>query len=85
MKTIYKFPLDLGKRNNLSLPDLAKFLKFDAQGSDGLMVWYELEVQSYRSPRTLRVFTTGEEVPTDAKHLGTCLVGSFVWHLYEVL
>ena len=35
-------------------------------------------------PRRVQVFGTGHAIPNGSIHLGSCIAGPFVWHVYEV-
>lgn len=54
-------------------------------GSDTVQVWTEEEhgsSASFENARNVRVYGTGHLVPVEWEHLGSVIVGRFVWHLY---
>lgn len=83
MKTIYKYPLQIGG-NKLRVPYGARVAHFGMQ-NDQPHVW--LEIYSEGSPweYMFNIYGTGQMVEDHELHRGTCFDGPFVWHLYEVL
>ena len=45
-----------------------------------LEVWIQVTDGELRT-QTLRVFGTGQPIPAEWRPLGSCVAGSFVWHL----
>jgi hypothetical protein len=80
MKTIFKFPIT-GRPILMALN--ARFLHFDMQNGQAT-AWFEVRTDSTKEERSLTIFGTGHEVPDNAAHLGTCMDGQFVWHLYDL-
>lgn len=51
------------------------------QGIDSrLEVWIQVAEGELRT-QTLRVFGTGQPIPAEWRPLGSCVAGSFVWHV----
>ena len=46
-----------------------------------LEVWIQV-AEGETQTQTLRVFGTGQEIPAGWHHLGSCVAGHFVWHVY---
>lgn len=53
-------------------------------GNLSVEVWTEEAGVDVEESRQVRVFGTGHNVPDDAEHIGSCIAGPFVWHVYEV-
>jgi hypothetical protein len=60
----------------------ARFLHFAIQDGQA-MAWFEVRTDSTKTERNIKIYGTGAEIPLNSTHLGTCLDGIFVWHLYE--
>ena len=45
-----------------------------------LEVWIQVAEGELRT-QTVRVFGTGQEIPAEWRHLGSCVAGHFVWHV----
>lgn len=50
--------------------------------SDAVFVWVEHYTQVTQKAR-LRVFSTGQEIPDEAVHVGVSHSDPFVWHVYS--
>ena len=74
---IKKFNVYLAGQNKV--PD-GKILLIAAQ-NDELKVW----IQDYNSgfDQYLYVYATGEEVEDDLEHVGSAIVGPYVWHVFR--
>lgn len=46
-------------------------------------VWIKVANGELRT-QTLRVFGTGQPIPAEWRHLGSCVAGPFVWHVCGV-
>lgn len=84
MKTIYKYPLDMGE-TKLSIPHSAKLVHVDAQ-NDQVCLWFEVHSDRAHEERRFKIFGTGHAI--DAQnwhHVGSVLTlgGALVWHVYE--
>jgi len=64
------------------MPVDSKVVHFGMQNGTA-MVWVEVNVTNLVALRDLRIYGTGHEIPEDSRHVGTCLDGEFVWHLYD--
>ena len=54
-----------------------------AHVADGF-VWTIEPQGSTKVWRKVLVYGTGDPVPADAVHIGTMMMGPFVWHVFEV-
>jgi hypothetical protein len=82
MRTIYKYPVALGY-TQASIPATAPLVRFAAQ--DGkLFVWADIDTSERPTRRELAVYGTGAPIPMDAVYVGTCELGPFIWHLFEL-
>jgi len=86
MKTIHKFgPIGIARMTAVDVPEVARILHFAAQGVD-LFFWAEVETDAPTETRRFYVVGTGwdlADLEAETKHVGTVVVGKFVWHLYE--
>lgn len=83
-KTIYKYVLDIGKMTTLSLPD-AEVLCVHEQ-HESVVIWALVDLRANVDARTFWVIGTGDTIDIDGwKYHGTAFVGSFVWHVFEVI
>lgn len=88
MKTIHKFPLNIGYRVDINLPENAKLLHVAGQ-FDVLQMWVELDTSEPTVIRTFEVYGTGhtifETVGEVSEHIGTVMMsgGELVFHAYE--
>lgn len=86
--TIYKWPLQLGE-NILQLPWDAKILHVDwqdgPQGHSGFKLWALVDKnQHMRDTVRISIYGTGGDMPDNpGEHLGTILVGAYVWHVFR--
>jgi hypothetical protein len=85
MKIIYKQALAITDEQHLTLPEAAKVLHVAVQGGQ-LTLWYMFDAAKKKTEtRTFRVVGTGHQI-ADAEqltHLGTVLMSSYVWHVFE--
>lgn len=85
-KKVWKFPVRQGDAQAIALPLGANIVHF---GSDpaavGFAMWAEVDPAAEQADRSFMLVGTGWDVPSGCRHLGTTIVGPFVWHLYEVL
>jgi hypothetical protein len=58
-----------------------------AQQDDNPTLWAEVDPTAPTEPRTFEIFGTGhpihEDMGVERAYVGTCFIGSFVWHVYE--
>ena len=73
------------------MPKAAKILSVgaqaSAQGDQRLMLWAEVDTDQPMEQRQIEVFGTGHEIPqgmgVSREFIGTVIVSSLVWHVYE--
>ncbi|MBM6622646.1 hypothetical protein JTF08_13605 [Micrococcaceae bacterium RIT802] len=63
----------------------------DGQECGRLEVWIEAQTPGdfpakpeLGSRRKVKVFGTGQLIPAGARHMGSCLDGRLIWHLYDI-
>lgn len=85
MKTIYKYPLNLGRQVVL-LPLGARVLTAQVQ-HETICLWAEVaDPEGKKERRTFNVVGTGHPIPNNpGVYIGTVQMqeGRFVWHVYE--
>ena len=75
-RTIHKFDLDL--RGVTVLPAGEVLLVSDQNGA--LRIWIADADDGRR--RSFIVIGTGQTVPKDSAHVGSCQAGAYVWHVF---
>lgn len=87
MRTIYKYPIPVRDKFTLELPRRARFVHLALQGTDTdhtpLFAWFDVDTDAPLEERRFYLHGTGHPIWLNEVHLGTVLVGAFVWHLYE--
>lgn len=86
-RTVWKYVVPLGTVMDISLPRGAKIVQVGQQVNLAEIVfWAEVTLGGEASleTRTFVVIGTGHKVPRDGSYVGTTVVGSLVWHLYEL-
>jgi hypothetical protein len=48
-------------------------------------MWALVDTDAQIEPRTFEVVGTGWELDENMFYIGTCLEGSFVWHIMEIV
>ena len=90
-RTIWKYPFHVNDSVVIEMPVGAKIIPFVAAarleyGERGLVVWAEVDPEAEREDRVLHVVGTGNPMPQrPMRHIGTCIAGPFVWHVYEAI
>lgn len=79
MKQVWKYQIS---QKAILMPVDAKVVHFGMQDGQAT-VWVEVGVANLVALRDLKIYGTGHAIPEDAKHVGTCFDGDFVWHLYD--
>ncbi len=84
MKTIWKFNLNVEKRNYVEMPSNSKVL--DVQMQDGkITMWALCETESERITVEILIFGTGWEIEggtENLEYLATVQNNGYVWHLF---
>ena len=87
-KVVHKYPLHVGKVQQLEVPVGAKVLSVQVQGSS-LCLWALVNADPEGRKRMIRVavLATGQEVKESIKdwdYVGTAMMmdGLFVWHVF---
>lgn len=85
MQTIYKYELEIADTQIIRTPIGAKILSVQIQG-DSLILWAEHTCGNEEETRVIKLIGTGWSFEDfKKKHLGTILLGPYVWHVYEDL
>lgn len=81
---IWKYKLNAFGRTELRLPKRAKYLSVGEQAGCAVM-WFLVEPDADYEDRAFVMWGTGEaEVSFIGKYLGTCQIGTYVGHMFEV-
>lgn len=85
MRTIHKYPLQIGTKVSIELPSTATIIKAGMQGGQP-HIWVDLNhpYHGIKVIRSFEVFGTGWEIPTGATYIDTVFQGQYVWHVYDV-
>lgn len=85
-KTIWKYTLAIGDRNEVVMPDGGRILCVKTQ-RDWPCIWVLVDPYATKRPRVLRIYGTGHVVTDEERlrYLGTFLSDgdTFVWHVFE--
>lgn len=83
MKTIWKFPIHAYRTDPIALPAGAQILHVDRQNGD-IYLWALVDPSQPDEKRTFEIFGTGHRIDDSPRtHIGTVLIGTFVWHVFE--
>lgn len=87
MKTVFKYKVDVGPPMSVKLPADYKILHVESQTWGGsISFWAEIKPWMISWPHIFCVYGTGQDIPDNAKWIGTSLSDSdLVWHLYELM
>ena len=68
---------------HVNIPEGGQILSVDNQWGE-LFLWALVDLKQTRVTRTIDIYGTGHSIPNlPRKHLGTVVVDSFVWHIFE--
>lgn len=83
-KTIWKFPLRIEDRQVIEIPIGHKAIHVGLDPRDEPCMWAEVDSRMAKGEFVFFVVGTGNPMPVEAKtHLGSFVMGPFVWHLYS--
>ena len=84
MRTIWKYPLDMRGWNRVPIgPDAKVVLAAIDPASGAPAIWVDLDPDTDRGERQFAVIGTGHDIEPGAKHVGSMIDRSFVWHIFE--
>lgn len=82
-RTIWKYVIPPADNVMLYMPEGATPIHVDEQAG-AICLWVEVDRDRATVPREFLVRGTGNPFTgEEGKHLGSAVVGMFVWHLYE--
>lgn len=85
-KTIWKYPLQMADKQQVSMPFGAKIRSVAAQG-DTVCIWAEVDPSAPKKrERTIYIYGTGHVMPDDpGTYIGSFMLhaGALVFHVYE--
>jgi hypothetical protein len=82
--TIWKFPLEVLDAQQVEMPEGAKILHVGAQ-DHRMWIWAQVWPGNLLTPRWFRIIGTGHPIEDGVgDHVGSVVLGSFVWHVFEV-
>ena len=84
MTTIHKYPLAYTGENEVQMPTGAEIIHAGPDPKGALCIWAKVDADKPLEPRGIFVAGTGLGIPDDGlHHLGSCVCGSFVWHIFS--
>jgi hypothetical protein len=92
LKTIYKYPLKIADKQNLTNDPIESILNVGLDPSGNPCIWALVDTdlidmfsqQKIGSTNTIYVIGSGYEVPKDAEfYIGSFVDGAFVWHVWK--
>jgi hypothetical protein len=84
LKQVFKHQLDL-ERTLVETGSDAKVCLVGLAPEGKYCIWVEDTPNPHNGVRRFEIYGTGHEIPDDAKHVGSFVEASFVWHVYERL
>lgn len=88
-RTTWRFSIDYYYNTTavLSLPEGATLLHVEAEKlpADVISLWFEVDPEALRSPRTFEVFGTGHPIPDGYEYRGTAIARPLILHVYEAV
>lgn len=83
-RVIWKFSLRVTDEQTIAMSAGAKIQFVDTQHGS-VCLWAEVEAPLPTENRIFRIHGTGHNNITDNEvYVGSCQMGQFVWHIYEV-
>jgi hypothetical protein len=83
MKTIYKYPVQITDRQQVSMPSGALIVHFANDPGGQPSIWAEVETTNPVVSHDLWIVGTGHPIPDAALiHVASMVCQCFVWHLY---
>ena len=84
MKEVWKYKLRSADRQTVTMPAAAEILQVDDQFSE-LVMWALVDRDAQNTvSREIEMFTTGHPMDEAIRiYIGTVLIGSLVWHVFE--
>jgi hypothetical protein len=82
MKTIWKYEIDITGYQEITTPLEWKPVHVGIDPHGKLCIWAEVEVDQRNQRRRIHVRGTGHEAPEKAAHIGSAVMGQYVWHVY---
>lgn len=85
IRHIWKYELAVKEgAQTIEVPKHAKTLHLHEQNGNPC-IWFLVDATKDKEVRTFSVYGTGWEIElsTYVRYIGTCHIGSFVWHVFE--
>lgn len=83
MKEIWKFPCSAVYKNEIKMPEGARFLHAGLDPQNTLCVWMLVDPTAPPEIRHFYSYGTGWDVDPGQQYLATVNVGQYMWHLFE--
>ncbi len=83
--TIWKFEVPIAGSVDLGIPIGATIVHVCSQRPDMLTFWAMVDQQAQLETRTFKIVGTGYDFDGRWQHVGSILVGPFIWHLLEAV
>lgn len=86
MRVIWKYSIAVADGpQSIPIPAGSRIVHTAPQGALGVLsIWALVEdLKAAPSPRTFRVFGTGQTIPDGHVYVGTAVDHPFVWHVFE--
>ena len=81
---IWKFSLGtLTEKIDVEMPLGAEVIHVGQDANGELCLWARVATNNGPVMRRFYIFGTGQDMPSMMRHLGTVVMGTFVWHVYE--
>lgn len=84
MEVIWKYHLDLVDSQEIEMPKHSKIISVQTQYSK-MTIWVICDPEEVTEKRIFDIQGTGNPVrKIRGKHIGTCIITNYVWHIFEV-
>lgn len=86
MKSIWKYQLTIAREQTIRPPKGAKIIHTGLDPTGELCLWAEVDTHEEGSePLLIRIYGTGHMLyEVGQRHLGSVVIGDYVWHVYIV-
>ena len=86
MRTVHKYVLALSYPSTwrFNVPSGAKVRLVEPQTLGSVCIWMEVNTGAGLVSQAYEIVGTGHPISDGASHIGSCVSGPYVWHVYLV-
>lgn len=82
MRTVWKFPIQIVNEQRIKVPPVWNPVLVGVDPHGDLCIWAEVQAGEATKERIVNVHGTGHAIGDNEVHLGSAVVGQYVWHVY---